>query len=156
MIHLDWTTPDHWRAIHEITKGSILLFSDQTFAEFAAVHFRRQGFTIFNGKKVIGYISFSDYLYPGLDVAVHVTVDKKYRGQWFNPELLRPVMNFVKGILKLMKLTAVTIVGHTDHLGKTIEKAGFQYETRLPGAFTWQGKKYDLKTYGLYISQKGN
>jgi RimJ/RimL family protein N-acetyltransferase len=155
VLRFGWTTPDHWERLHAVVTANIPLLADMTFAEFTAVHFGRQGFTLFHGKRIIGFISFSDLIYPGLDVAVHITVDKRYHGQWFTPELIRPVADFVKHTLRVIKVTVVTIVGHTDHLERMILKMGFRYQECLPGALARNGNVYDLKVYGLLIGGKG-
>jgi hypothetical protein len=56
----------------------------------------------------------------------------------------------------VVKVIAVTIVGYTDHLAKTLEKAGFRFEHSLPNSFIRNEKAYDMNVYGLFIGGKGN
>lgn len=150
MAFLQWTTPGDWEALHGITIRNMPLFSDMTFSEFVAVHFFRQGWTILQGQKIIGAISFSDYA-PGLAAAVHCIVDRRYRFQWANPEMISPIREFVRA-LQVKEVIGITIVGHTEYLGRTLEKMGFRFDGVWPRAYGRNGQFYDLKIYKLPIA----
>lgn len=155
MISVEWTTPEHWRDIHKIAVENIPLFSDMTFQEFVASAFSRQGWTVLHRGKVVGAIALSDYQ-PGLCVYLHAYIDRKYQAQWLEPGVLQKVSDFASKTLGVPKLSAFTICGHTDKLGKALKVMGFTCETGdscIRQAYRRAGKLFDMKMYGIFTEE---
>ena len=111
----------------------------------------RRGFTIWNKDKLVGMVSYSDFI-PGVVVVIHFLQDPDYKGS-VTRKTVKEAFSFPFEKLHVPRLSSYCITGVTDSAGKYLKRLGFRLEgtfkesTRTPNGFK------DVEIYGMLKSE---
>lgn len=139
---------NHYRELHAISLRAEKLPCE--FAEFSGCLEQRTGWTVMNGAKVIGCITFSDYVQDH-DIVIHCFIDPSAWGRWaLRREFGRQVFDYCFEEMNCQRVTGYSITGVSDKAATFLEALGFKEEGVLrQKAKLKGGGVHDLKIYGL-------
>jgi RimJ/RimL family protein N-acetyltransferase len=138
----------HYTALHEIVKASEP-WPSVGLEEFRTILDGRLGYTILNGKgEIIGTVNFSEHV-PKCNALIHCYVLPRYQRRWCTRAILAEIGDYAFNVLKLKRISGISIIGKTDDAGKFLEALGFKKEGIIRQGFMFPDKCLDVKLYGM-------
>ena len=139
--------PEHYEELYPIQCRAANVYG-MTLQQFSDGMGQRSGFTVFHNDKIIGCVSFSDYI-PDHDIMMHTFIDHDYRGKWINRQMIRDVfLHYCFGQLNCRRVTTCVIEGQTDNAHKMLQKLGFVLEGTIRKRVKIEADFFNLEIYG--------
>ena len=120
------------------------------YLTFYSLMSKRQGFVIYDDSKVIGCISFSEYV-PANDINIHVFVAPEYHGKWaIKRQWYYTIFAYPFEYLNLPRVSAYIIRPFYRNVEELLHFLGFKLEGVLRKKEKWVDGTYrDVAVYGL-------
>lgn len=106
----------------------------------------RVGFTYWIGDKIVGLMSFTDYL-PGVSVLIHAMFHPKFRSA-LGRKAIRHIFDYAFNTLLVQRISAISIEGVTDVV-KFLEGVGFVREGCIRKSMELANGIFDVTIYGM-------
>lgn len=109
---------------------------------------QREGFVVLDGDRVIGAVTFSDFI-PGADITIHCDIDPSYQRRWVTRNICREVFSWVYNDLGLPRCSTFTFPGKTDIAERFVIALGFKMEGLKQKAALLSDGLSDVKLLGM-------
>ena len=140
--------PDQFKELYHIAMECEPFQSDMSLAKFMMVMNSREGWTVVDGTKIIGAVTYGDFA-PLQDATLHVFIDKNYHGRWVTRGMLSMAFRYPFKTLRLPRISGFCVVGLSDHVGKNLLDLGFKEEGKRRNAYRLNDRYFDVKLYGM-------
>ena len=154
MVQLETLRPDHLDDLYKICRENEPFFD---FLSPTIMHFKMamemvEGFAAIDSETgtVCGAVTFSEHR-PLQDVLLHVTIDRKYWGQWMKTRaIIRKIGEFAYNELNLPRMSGMSIKGVTPPIvDRTLTGIGFRVEGIREKVMLLPDGLHDVVLYGM-------
>lgn len=148
MLRLEGLQEKHYRDLYLVYLEAEPYYK-YDYETFIMAMSKRQGFVVCDGNKVIGAVTFSDYI-PGCEVSIHIFILPQYHGKWaMKRQWYKIIFSYPFDILKVPRVSAY-IVKPYEKVEKFLIALGFKLEGILRRKTLWiDGSYCDLAIYSL-------
>ncbi len=148
MIELKPLGSSNHSALFELAMKAEPYVAGMSLEAFKVMMTKREGWTVWDGPKLIGCVSLSDFQ-PGVAIAMHLFIDPDYHGRWLTKRVLKEIFSFVFIDLDLPRVSGFLVVDISDSAGGFLLKLGFLKEGEIRKGVQLQGGLHNVVLYGM-------